>query len=378
MAENQTSPLGATLVVVGLGNIGSSLVSLVAHLRGVSEITLIDMGIYERPNLAGQLISEEDLEKPKVLVQAQRLRRLRPELKVTPIFGRIEHVALAKLRGLVLGCLDSRLARLQLAQACWRTNSCLIDAGIEPGSRLARIEVYIPGPDHACLECAWSADQYRAAALEQSYPCGDAQSGAAATNAPAALGALAASMQALECEKILAGQMDRVAVSKQVLIDTAFHRHFVTVFKRNARCRFDHKVWVLQKLACEPEEFTLGEALSLRADAAAGGAGAAQLQVEGDRFVSALTCGKCATRRFLLRLRGRLSLEERTCIRCGEEIPASGMELTESLQLNALPMRAARLPLSDLGLGQSDVFTLTGPGGEAHYEIFDGAPSGGI
>jgi len=43
-------------------------------MRGVAEVILIDMDTYERSNLPGQLISEGEIGKPKVLVQAERLQ----------------------------------------------------------------------------------------------------------------------------------------------------------------------------------------------------------------------------------------------------------------------------------------------------------------
>src|SRR5439155_23871873 len=130
-------------------------------------------------------------------VQARRLRRINPALAVTEIFAAVENVALGLLRGAVLlACLDSRAARRSVNTAVWRLGMPWIDAGVLADGLLARVNVYLPGPDQPCLECAWEERDYEA--LEQEYPCAG-QGVAPATNAPSALGALAASLQALEC-----------------------------------------------------------------------------------------------------------------------------------------------------------------------------------
>ena len=369
--ETESHAAARSLVVVGLGNIGSCLIPHLAKLAGVGRVVLIDFDVYERPNLYGQLITEHDIGQPKALAQARVLERGNPALTVVPICDRVENVPLATLRAdLALGCLDSRLARQHLHERCWRMGTPIIDAGIEPNGLLARIEVYVPRAlGGACYECSWSSDDYRSAALEQTYPCGGGRSGTLPTNAPSALGGLAASLQALESLKFLSGRMDRVAVSGQVLMDAAYHRHFVTRFGRNSRCKFDHLVWDIRKFACAPRESTLGQALDLITDGAAAGAVPVALRVEGDRFVTALRCGACGNRRKLLRLMRRLTREQRTCAQCGAEIPAAGIEMQEDLERNALTPEACTLPLEALGLGFGDVFTLSGPRGASHHEI---------
>src|SRR6185295_12516568 len=241
---NQTSITPAKrIVVVGAGgNIGSHLVPHLARMPNAGHVTLIDRDVYEAKNLSSQDISPGDVGKRKVGVQARRMRRINHELQAEAIFDAVERVPLGKLKAdVILACLDSRIARQHVSQFAWRLGVPLIDSGVEPTSLLARVNVYLPGPDSPCLECAWDDRDYDA--LEQTYPCAGFVSNAAATNAPSTLGALAASLQAIECQKLLSGQFESVAVSKQVLIDAAHHKHYVTAFRRNPNCRFDHEVW---------------------------------------------------------------------------------------------------------------------------------------
>ena len=166
-----TSDSGATIVVVGAGgNIGSHLVAHLARTSGVARITLVDRDVYDETNLASQDITLGDVGKPKVAVQARRLRRIAPALTVCPVEDTLENVPLGLLRGdVILGCLDSRAARRALNLVAWRLHVPWIDAGVHGPDLLVRVNVHRPGPDQPCLECAWDARDYEIA--QQDYPC---------------------------------------------------------------------------------------------------------------------------------------------------------------------------------------------------------------
>ena len=80
-------------------------------------------------------------------------------------------------------------------------------------------------------------------------------------NSPACLGALAAALQAIECQKLIAGQSAAALIGRQVLIEAATHRQFVTVFRRNPKCRFDHATWKISALRQTPQELSIGAIL---------------------------------------------------------------------------------------------------------------------
>ena len=112
----------------------------------------------------------------------------------------VETVPLGRLRAdVILACVDSRAARQYLNQAARHLGVPLIDAGVFPDGLLARVSVFLPGAEHACLECTWDQADYDA--IEQSYPCQGGVPDAAASGAPAHLGALAAAVQAIECQR---------------------------------------------------------------------------------------------------------------------------------------------------------------------------------
>ena len=67
------------------------------------------------------------------------------------------------------GATRSRRARQHVNLIARRLGTPWIDAGVEGGSRLARITTYFPGEELPCLECGWSQQDY--ASLEQVYAC---------------------------------------------------------------------------------------------------------------------------------------------------------------------------------------------------------------
>jgi hypothetical protein len=155
-----------------------------------------------------------------------------------------------------------------------------------------------------------------------------------ATNAPSAIGSLAASFAILEGQKLLAGAFEHALVGRELYLDARHHQYYLTRLTRNPHCRFDHATWTPSEVG----ELTLGEALGL------GGAApfASELGVEGDAFVGELTCFRCGRRARLWKL---------------------------------VAPELLRRPLSDFGLRPGDFFSIRAAGGEAHYQLALGSPA---
>lgn len=166
----------ASLVVAGLGNIGSFLAPHLARIEEVCHVVLCDPDVYEPGQQIGQDIPTDAVGRNKAEVQAERLRAIRPGLQVESFAAPIERLPLGMLHGAItVSCLDSRAARLHLAARAWRVDSPFVDAAVGGGSSLlVRTNVYIPAPDAACYECAFEASDYEK--LEQVFPC-DAERG---------------------------------------------------------------------------------------------------------------------------------------------------------------------------------------------------------
>ncbi len=359
---------GKSVVAVGCGNIGSYLIPHLGRMPIVSHVMLIDADIYEPENQCSQDITPEDFGRPKAVVQAHRLRRINPALNVTSFVRRIQDIPLGHLRcDVVLACLDSRESRRYVNEVAWRLGVPWIDSGVEPGGLLVRVQVFMPGPEKPCLECMWDERDYEL--LEQAYPCRAGSATPASTNALSSLGALAASLQAIECHKLLTGRIDGLLAGRELLLDAAYHKHYVTTVGRNTRCRFDHVVWPIIKSGWNPDTITLGEVLE--ATGATVDDHSVSLRVENQPFVTRIACTRCSHVRNTLCLKDRLQSADRTCDSCDGQMMPVGFEMLEALDARHLPERWLSRSLSSIGFRQGDVYTIAGlpDGPNNYYEV---------
>jgi molybdopterin/thiamine biosynthesis adenylyltransferase len=363
----QSPPNTGHIIVAGAGgNIGSHLVPLLARDPNVVQLTLIDCDVYEPKNLASQDIVPGDFGRPKVRVQSRRARQINPRLHVRPIHARLEDVPLGLCRGdFIVACLDSKEARRHVNEIAWHLNIPWIDGGVEAGAMLARVNIYQPGLERPCAECAWDPRDYRL--LDVRHPCDDGRPQSHPTNAPACLGALAASLQAVEISKLLTGALDQALIGRQVLIEAATHRHFVTWFRHNPRCRFDHQTWKIRPLAESPARLSLRAAFRMAGDSPG-------LGFAGKTLATRLDCPRCGFGRPVFKLRHRLDARERRCDRCGSELLASAFHTHARLDPATVPHGAENLPLASLGLRPGDVISL-GAGAEETYVELAGLPA---
>jgi molybdopterin/thiamine biosynthesis adenylyltransferase len=184
------------------------------------------------------------------------------------------------------------------------------------------------------------------------------------TNAPSAIGSLAASLGILELQKLLAGSLDEALVGREVYLDARHHRHYVSRLCRNPRCRFDHQAWTLCEVG-EAGRLTLGEALALGGHLLT----TSELRVEGDAFVGELSCLECGRVRQMWKLRGRLADADRTCEACGGVLIPRGFDLLERLSGDRIPAQLLEWPLARFGLRSGEVFSIRAGESEAHYQL---------
>ena len=354
------------LVVVGAGNIGSHLVPHLGRMPGLARVTLVDRDSYDGSNLAGQDITRRDIGRPKARVQAARLRRINPGLEVAAVAAAVEDLPLGLLRAdALLGCVDSRVARQTLNLVTRRLGVPWIDAGVQASGWLARVSVYAPDARAACLECGWDQRDYDL--LEQDYPCARDATEPPPTHAPSALGALAASMQALECQTLLSGESDGSRpASRQVVIDARHHTHYVTSLPRHPSCRVaEHRPWSIDSLPADPHEVTLDDLVrSVRPMRSRKQTSRRRptpdrfsLRVAGQRFVTSLRCSGCGRASEFFGVRRRLKTGRRACRRCGKPLYATAFDFLDTLVVGALPASRA-FSLAWLGLVVGDVVTL--------------------
>jgi molybdopterin/thiamine biosynthesis adenylyltransferase len=354
-------------VLVGLGNIGSPLADHLARI-GLEQITLIDPGIYEAKDIRGQNIDRTCIGRAKISIVARRLRRIDPDLIVHSIQQRVEDLPLGLLRAdVVLSGLDSRASRAYLNSALRKLggNGIWIDGGVEPSQSLARVSVYRASSNAACSQCAWSDEDYKW--IEVKNPCTPE---AAPTNAPAALGALAAAMQSLALIAMMRNSESRSTAAQETIICADAGKILTTSIGVNPDCRCPHESWEIQPLPASPRQLTLGRVFRL---AGASCASAVALRVDGKSFVRTVSCQSCGhVRRGLLCLEGRLPRRLQSCRRCGRATVPQGFDQLDHLSaaaLDAIDARWRSRTLASIGLLPRDIFTVEVDRAVRHFEI---------
>lgn len=151
----------ARVLVAGAGALGNEVVKDLA-LFGVGNIYVVDFDQIEISNLTRSvLFREEDAynHSYKAEIVAERAMEINPQIKVTPIVGNLfSEVGLGLYRAVdvVIGCLDSRMARYLLNRLCMRTGKTWIDGSIE--NLTGAVKVYTPGIN--CYECGLSREEF--------------------------------------------------------------------------------------------------------------------------------------------------------------------------------------------------------------------------
>jgi hypothetical protein len=229
----------ASVLIAGAGNIGSHLAPLLAR-AGVGLLRLVDRDVIEARNLVAQDFRPGDVGRPKAEVLAERLRRRFPRPTIEARACDLEDLPLGEAAvDVVLGALDSRRARQVLvSEMGWPLGVPVVDGGVGEGL-LGRVQVFLPGPATACLECTWGRPDYRLLAAE--YPCLPGERAEAPpTAAPAFLGSFVAGLMTAECLRLLAGRAP--PESYEVPFDLGHHQLRRYLLRRAPRCRHDHEV----------------------------------------------------------------------------------------------------------------------------------------
>lgn len=359
------------VVVVGAGgNIGSQAVPLLARVPSVGRLTLIDRDVYEEANLLTQNITRADVGRAKAEVQARSARRIRPALRVAAVAADVEHLPLGTLRAdLIVACLDSRRARQHVNECARRLGLPWIDSGVGGAGLLARVSAYGGDEGQACLECGWDDRDYEV--LEVTYPCRPGRGSTPATDAAASLGALAASLLVIECEKVLTQSL--ACPGGEVLVDARHQRLLRSYVRRNGHCRLTpHGGWEIEPLAEGPGQLTVAELVE-RAAPRCGPAEACAISSFRRVLACATVCPGCGRRRPVLRFEDSLARRPERCSHCRREMVPDGLGLVERARLRELDGRHVSSTWRAVGARPGDVLTVSGPEGEVHFEL--GSPA---
>lgn len=354
-----------TVLVVGAGNIGSHL-QHIARTPRVGRVIVVDRDRYEASNLLAQSISPADVGRWKAHVMARNLRRINPMLEVEPVAAALEDIPLGRLRADVwLTCLDSKAARQVANEYAFRLGVPVwIDAGVETSGRLARVSIFTPAAGKGCIECQWSADDYRI--VSQSFACDGSGPADVRTDGVSSLGALAASLQALECQMAIDSDLRPERAGHEILVDASSYRSSVSRLCPSPSCRFDHRILQLDRLP--PGCRSLGDLTALAEDRGC----APRLWVEGRAFVGDIRCRGCGRGAALSSLSMRSPRAQVRC-RCGTSTDSGFESIHETLDLAALPASRRRSSLRAAGLRPGEVVSLGDGANVLHFEIDHGA-----
>lgn len=151
----------AKVLVAGAGALGNEVVKNLT-LFGIGHIYICDFDQIEVSNLTRSVLFREDdaiRHAYKAEVVAKRAMEINPQIKITPIVGNLfSDVGFGLYRkvDVIIGCLDSHLARYQLNRLALRANKTWIDGSIE--NLTGVVQVHAPGI--SCYECGLSREEF--------------------------------------------------------------------------------------------------------------------------------------------------------------------------------------------------------------------------
>lgn len=348
--------------VMGQGMLGGPIGQHLGLLR--IPLLLVDPGVVEAPNL-NQAFPAASLGWPKAAVRASQIDALAPGASVDARSARLESLGLGDLArcDLLVSALDSRAARLALAERAQLLGIPLVDAAVDgSGTRLfGTVAVYGADPDAACYACRLAASDLAAIGRE-GRPAGcpswsDPGVGESPPTLSApAFAAVIAGTATLFALRLLTGRGAEISGSQVRVAADGELRVARTELSRSRACAFPHRR--LTPLRPLPAA-TLGDVLAA-AEAEIGGP--VTLAFHGRILVADLRCVASGATRDLLRVRERLGPGDLECTCCepaGEVVPVQQLERLGP----ALARRHAALRLDELGLPERDVVTASTSGG---------------
>jgi hypothetical protein len=157
-------------------------------------------------------------------------------------------------------------------------------------------------------------------------------------------------------------------VGKQLLIDASFHKHYLTRLPFNKDCRFDHRIWEIEKLEQDPAQITLGEALALCGNGSGENARLAFSFRPQVFFRKKFSCPSC------LSVTERVGLREAlptylVCEQCGETTEEEIVGMAPELAASAMDPSLLAHSMVSIGFRKGDVFTVMSPGRAGRFEI---------
>jgi molybdopterin/thiamine biosynthesis adenylyltransferase len=338
---SQRNLTDASVVVVGMGALGNE-VSRILAMSGVGELLICDPDTVEVSNLSRTLLfRESDIGRLKVDVAAEALEQLGPGIRIQSRSLPLVHsIGLAELRdaSLVLGCLDSRSARLQLAGRCQLVQAPYIDGGTHPWGGEVRPYLEPGGP---CYSCSLSAEER--AIVDVPWSCLDTVD-IAPVGAGAPSSALVGTWMAMVAVRFLMGLPHPGGL---LSVDGSRGTTTIVRQQRDPECPLHVPLGQSTTIAVRSQDTVrkLYDALPAHS--------AALAWEPVQRLAECSNCGYCAGRW------GIPSLE--ACPQCGSQLwPRTTLELDDAPE---------DLTLASLGVAPREILTVRSPEGLQWFEL---------
>ena len=149
---NQASLQDSTIILVGLGAIGTYVATILAS-SGIGKLVLIEFDTIEISNLNRQLLyNDDDVGKPKAKVAARKLQEINPSIQIDFYNKKMEDVSVSVYEeaDLIIACLDTFIGRRWINSMAVRVKKPLIMGGMF--AFLGNLQVIIPY-ETPCFEC---------------------------------------------------------------------------------------------------------------------------------------------------------------------------------------------------------------------------------
>jgi len=157
--EGQQKLLDATVLIIGMGGLGSPAAMYLAA-AGIGRIIISDFDQVEDSNLQRQIIHRtKDIGELKALSAKRTIAEINPDCEVEAIDWQLEEEELeeyANKADLVLDCTDNFPTRFMINRVCVKTGTPLVSgAAIRMEGQIAS---YIPNSGGPCYQCLYKAE----------------------------------------------------------------------------------------------------------------------------------------------------------------------------------------------------------------------------
>ena len=206
--EGQTRLLQSTVLIVGMGGLGSPVAMYLAA-AGVGHLVLVDDDVVEISNLQRQLVHREStVGESKVESARQTLLALNADVNITTVNQRVDTALLARLISqpvdLVVDACDNFSTRFAINKVCVQYQVPLVSgAAIRLEGQVAVFDSR--QPDSPCYQCLYQGGD-------------DEQMSCSRNGVLAPVVGVIGSMQALEAIKVLSG-MGKSLCGRLLLFD---------------------------------------------------------------------------------------------------------------------------------------------------------------